>query len=541
MANNTRPGPGPNKETWSEEMERMNPMQAEGMENTSDTAGNKVQRESKKGSWAQVLSSSLPLSWNKNVLEIVLEKDVRGPFNVSDVDCARMMRKLGLDIRPWVHVESVQICPNGRGLILITLKKDIAAEQFCRYDVLELTESGIRGVNVKPAGKREQVINMKGIHPNTREDGVIDYINRYGQLVTDKVVYGVFTAGPLKGFRNSDRAYKVELKPGTNIGTYHVIDGHKVTARYAGQKQTCARCFETALRCPGRGIAKNCEAGGGPRIEFVDYIKNLWSTIGYSPENVELSEHLVDEVEAQHGGQFTPLKQQAASTSSFAGVNVKAFPKEPDHGAIVELLIAAGLPEAKKDSIHFKLNGTVTITNLSNDVSMNLISYLHNCKFMGKKLFCNGIVPLTPNKEDEATSEADKNSQKPHLAEPDTVEQIQQQLSPGPSDHDLLPPVGSLLVAPDVLVRRNSLSMRSPPRGSLVAEILSSPSHPPANTLARSKSLLADLKEMSERLSDFGSCRSSSSSESESETKNENYDGYKTMNEKREDGRTKES
>ena len=37
---------------------------------------------------------------------------------------------------------------------------------------------------------------------------------------------------------------------------------------------------------------------------------------------------------------------------------------------------------------------------------------------------------------------------------------------------------------------------------------------------------------MSERLSDFGSCRSSSS-ESESETKNENDDGFKTMNEKK--------
>ena len=37
---------------------------------------------------------------------------------------------------------------------------------------------------------------------------------------------------------------------------------------------------------------------------------------------------------------------------------------------------------------------------------------------------------------------------------------------------------------------------------------------------------------MSERLSDFGSCRSSSS-KSESETKNENDDGFKTMNEKK--------
>ena len=117
-----------------------------------------------RGSWAQMLSSSLPQSLNKNVLEIVLEKDTRGAFNVSDIDCARVMRKLGLDGRPGVHVDSVQICPNGRGTISITLKKDIDVLKFCRYDVLMVTESGIRATNVKPVGKREVVINMKGIH-----------------------------------------------------------------------------------------------------------------------------------------------------------------------------------------------------------------------------------------------------------------------------------------------------------------------------------------------------------------------------------------
>ena len=74
-------------------------------------------------SYASLLSSNLPAVWNKNVLEIILEKDVRGSFNVSEEDCAKVMGKLGLDSRPGVHVESVQICPNGRGVLLITLKK----------------------------------------------------------------------------------------------------------------------------------------------------------------------------------------------------------------------------------------------------------------------------------------------------------------------------------------------------------------------------------------------------------------------------------
>ena len=61
--------------------------------------------------------------------------------------------------------------------------------QFCRYDVFMVTESGIRATNVKPVGKREVVINMKGIHPNTRDDGVINYLEKYGKVGTNKVVY----------------------------------------------------------------------------------------------------------------------------------------------------------------------------------------------------------------------------------------------------------------------------------------------------------------------------------------------------------------
>ena len=125
---------------------------------------------------------------------------------------------------------------------------------------------------------------MKGIHPNTRDDGVIDYLSQYGKVVTNKVIYGVFGDGPLKGIRNGDRLYKVEIKPSINLGTYHVIDGNKVTARYPGQQLTCARCFGTPSTCPGRGIARKCEVEQGPRVEFVTYIKDLWNKIGHSPE-----------------------------------------------------------------------------------------------------------------------------------------------------------------------------------------------------------------------------------------------------------------
>ena len=90
-------------------------------------------------SWAEMLSSSLPKSWNKNVLEVSLEKDIPGSFTVSESDCARMMKKIGLVGGPQGNLEEVQICPNGRGTILFTLKKEIQIGNFCSHDVLEIT------------------------------------------------------------------------------------------------------------------------------------------------------------------------------------------------------------------------------------------------------------------------------------------------------------------------------------------------------------------------------------------------------------------
>ena len=84
------------------------------------------------------------------------------------------------------------------------------------------------------------------------------------------------------------------------------------------------------------------------------------------------------------------------------------------------------------------------------------------------------------------------------------------------------------LKTPD-LVRRHSLSMRTPPLGSLAAEVLDSPSFPPKGSLAKTKNILLDLKEISERLSDFGSCVSSSEQSGEESDSIE----YKTMNDRK--------
>ena len=180
--------------------------------------------------WSSVLSRSITPAKDNNVLEVVLEKDTRGSFSVTEQECSNLIRRLGLDQRPGVHVTGVQICPNGRGVIFITLKQGVELGRYCRFDVLDVNSSGTRAVMVKPAGKREAVVTLRGLHPNTRDETVIEYLNKYGKVVTRNVVYGVFSEGPLKGLRNGDRSFKIEIKPSTNLGSYHVLDGQRVTA-----------------------------------------------------------------------------------------------------------------------------------------------------------------------------------------------------------------------------------------------------------------------------------------------------------------------
>ena len=60
----------------------------------------------------------------------------------------------------------------------------------------------------------------------------------------------------------------------------------------------------------------------------------------------------------------------------------------------------SGLPEENKESIVIKPNGIVNIRNLDNATSKILIEAIHGKVSLGRKLYCNGIIPLTPEKKD---------------------------------------------------------------------------------------------------------------------------------------------
>ena len=544
--------------------------------------------------WASVLGRNMVSKNDDNVLEVMLEKDTKGAFKVTEEDCANLMKRLGLDQRPGVHVLGVQICPQGRGVIYITLKKEVDITRFCKHDVLDVTRAGIRSVLVRPAGKREVVVTAKGIHPSTRDDYVFEYLKKFGKVSSTKVIYGVFPEGPLKGMRNGDRSYKVEINPKINLGSYHIIDGQKISIRYPGQQQTCARCHKTPVDCKGKGMARQCEAEGGEKVEFLDYILNLWSAIGYSPENIEnINLDVVNGSDTlqQVGGTFTPVKYDQSNSEKFTGVSVKSFPKDMDHGDIMDFLVKSGLPDSKTDNVTINNRGTATVRDLENSECLVLIENIHEKRFFEKKMFCNGIVPLSPEKpgsqsvvhhpaKDTAVQDQSCNSSQEKGFTPQAssaaLTSLPNMVASSPTTAGLITPPTTCppsiaLTAPhselttansssasssidssesfhqtftsdmfeknEDLVRRHSISIidRTPPPNSLACEILESRKV----SQALRTSILSNIADIQESLSDFNSCAESlgescdSTDDGELDLKKDDNHEFKSSNEKK--------
>ena len=344
---------------------------------------------------------------------------------------------------------------------------------------------------------------------------------------------------------------------------------------------------------------------------------------------------------------FTPKKAAETDKDMFAGVLIKAFSKETEYTQIIELLLNSGLPTHSMNEININPHGMVTIKNIENTVCKILIQKLHMKTFFGRKIFCNGIIPLSPDKPVQPqlatttpgtpsstaavpsstppapsstpspcspttpgmlTSCALKNaddaavtstpsqinvsprtvyptdhviSDQPsagvvtppvphhHLAvvgpPPHSSQQLlstSAQISSGALDTDntdtisafspadtslldiggckdihefLLQNKGSL--ENEDLARRFSLSLRSPPEGSLAAEIIQA-STSATPRFARAESLISELKEMTSKLSDFESCISSSSDNDE-EPVEVKHDEFKSINERKKDKKNK--
>ena len=87
-------------------------------------------------SWASHAEKGNLRRVDKNVMEILLEKDVKGMFDVNDSEVAKLLQRLGVSLQN--EVEMVQICPLGRNTIQVTLKNSVPMESFLIKMLLKL-------------------------------------------------------------------------------------------------------------------------------------------------------------------------------------------------------------------------------------------------------------------------------------------------------------------------------------------------------------------------------------------------------------------
>ena len=214
--------------------------------------------------------------------------------------------------------------------------------------------------------------------------------------------------------------------------------------------------------------------------------------------------------------------------------------------------------------------------NLGEEDCKLLIDGIHGKQFFERKMFCNGIVPLTPEKRSDCSADpfstpstppatalpgqpASSSPSAPPLR-PTCLEGTPASPSCSPATQSSAalsgPLVSTVNTASQVqatnsefqslnspakswnsdpkqflsldtnlgVVRRHSISLsnRTPPRNSIAAEIINS-------TNSRTKLLVDDIKSLSDRLSDFNSCISDSSrDESINDSENEHGNRSKT-------------
>ena len=357
-----------------------------------------------------------------------------------------------------------------------------------------------------------------------------------------------------------------------------------------------ATSLQGSAGCRGRGVAKKCEEAGGNRVDFTEYILDLWKSVGYSPdapENGHINTINPNNIAQQAGGIFTPKKGPEVVTDFFKGVSIKQFPRGTDQGVIIEFLVNSGLPEHKRNKVSFTSNGGVMIRDLENEECQHLINFIHGKKHFNQKMFCNGFIPLTPEKPTEQALtvfspeqtlpplDQDREalpppSQEPAVHQPDLAaekllpEQVEKPLphfdqgretlapppqAPAVQQSDLLaekplPHISSLVDFTELgkfpsdkeVIRRHSISLtdRTPPPNSIAAEIIGKPS-----SLTAAKSLLAQIADLKESLSDFNSCaeslpESSTTSDDTSDDLEEKTEvKSKNMNEKKREKKRK--
>ena len=338
----------------------------------------------------------------KNILEVRLEKQQGASFNLSMEEVENLLKRLHID---GSHLEGVSACPEGKPVVLITLHPSVDITRFLNRNESYIVKQGVRTTTIRQEGKKDKVIRITGLHPNTKDQAVVKYLAAHGKVsTTEKVIHHVFPGDPgsslLAGKLNGNRSYVVD-ELNIPLGSYHIIDGEKVSIRYSGQEWTCARCHQLKSFCPGAAVARNCTAD---RILLSDHMKKHWDNIGYQPDNNSMNEVDQVELEVQVGGKSKSkepfLIPESILASKYNAVIIKGFKAETPLKNILQLLSQAGfLKEFKEEFIVRNENtGNLTLSNLKPEECILMMESMHGKRFLGRQVFLSSVVDQSPVK-----------------------------------------------------------------------------------------------------------------------------------------------
>ena len=350
-----------------------------------------------------------------NTLEVRLENDEKKGCTLNTEEIERLLQRLGIQSSQFT---SVQACPERRSVVFITLTQGVDINKFINMNSNEsyFLKPGVRTTTIKHANKKEVLVQVFGLHPDTRDETVIKYLNAHGQVnAKSPVKYGLYPGLPgsslLAGKRNGNRTYPMIVK--RNIGSSHVIDGEKVSIRYPGQRKTCNNCHQDARSCPGKGLAKDCSL---EKVLLSDFMLSYWKTINFQPDTKEmnLDDTAFDEdaIEPLKIDQVDDKAKKAVIGSEkmgrYGGVVIKGFRKETELEKVINILKDAGMPpDYGKEDLQIKEKaGLNTIkVPLKSETCVEIYNNLHGEERFGRKISVFTTVNESPAKESGAELE----------------------------------------------------------------------------------------------------------------------------------------
>ena len=366
-------------------------------------------------SWSSIASMNVSKRNKTNTLEVRLEKDEGTSCKLKVEEIERLLRRLNIQANQFT---SVQACPERRNVVFITLVNGVDIKRFINpSNESFILKPGIRTTVIKEVNRREVNVQVFGLHPDTKDEAVIRYLNAHGKVNTKlPVTYSTYPGAPgsslLAGKRNGNRSYAMEVNK--NIGSVHIIDGEKVSIKYQGQIKTCNKCHQQSNACPGKGLAKDCSAD---RILLSQHMATYWKQINYQPDTMEMNDVDIEEEDEDRVSKVDEIQTEPALFSTdtnmierYSGVVIKGVKKGSDLQDITDTLKEAGLPfsyEKEDLQVYEKHNKlTIYIHDLQPETCVELVNNLHGQEKMGSKLSLYSLVEDTPTKPTEETPKA---------------------------------------------------------------------------------------------------------------------------------------